>query len=57
MGLPIGACVTRLAAFDGQNALPPVFFFVLPALVAMVRRRHSRLVTLVRNRTRGPVEG
>lgn len=51
MGLMIGAFVTQLTVFDGQNAFTPVIFFALLAVVAVVRRRHtSQLVALVRDR-------
>ncbi|MEV4685256.1 DoxX family protein [Streptomyces kurssanovii] len=51
MGLMIGAFVTQLTVFDGENALTPVIFFVLLAVVAVVRRRHnSELVAFVRDR-------
>jgi uncharacterized membrane protein YphA (DoxX/SURF4 family) len=51
MGLMIGAFVTQLTAFDGENALTPVIFFVLLAVVAVVRRRHNaELVASVRDR-------
>jgi hypothetical protein len=50
MGLMIGAFVTQLTVFDGQNALTPVIFFVLLAVVARVRRHHTaQLVARVRN--------
>ncbi|QIP87026.1 DoxX family protein [Streptomyces sp. Tu 2975] len=51
MGLMIGAFVTQLTVFDGENALTPVVFFVLLAVVAVVRRRHNaELVAFVRDR-------
>ncbi|GGT35572.1 membrane protein [Streptomyces kurssanovii] len=51
MGLMIGAFVTQLTVFDGENALTPVIFFVLLAVVAVVRRRHNpELVAFVRDR-------
>jgi uncharacterized membrane protein YphA (DoxX/SURF4 family) len=49
MGLMIGAFVTQLTFFDGKNALTPVIFFALLAVVAVVRRRHNaELVAFVR---------
>ncbi|MGW7290106.1 DoxX family protein [Streptomyces sp. NPDC054847] len=51
MGLMIGAFVTQVAVFDGENALTPVIFFALLAVVAVVRRRHNaELVAFVRDR-------
>jgi hypothetical protein len=51
MGLMIGAFVTQLTVFDGRNAVTPVVFFVLFAVVAVVRRRHNAdLLALVRRR-------
>lgn len=51
MGLMIGAFVTQLTVFDGQNALTPVIFFVLLAVVARVRRQHTaQFVARVRSR-------
>lgn len=51
MGLMIGAFVTQLTVFDGQDALTPVIFFVLLAVVARVRRRHTaQFVARVRSR-------
>jgi len=50
MGLMIGAFVTQLTVFDGQNALTPAVLFVLLAVVARVRRRHTtQLVAQVRH--------
>ncbi|MGN9792868.1 DoxX family protein [Streptomyces sp. OZ13] len=51
MGLMIGAFVTQVTVFDGENALTPVIFFALLAVVAVVRRRHNaELVAFVRDR-------
>lgn len=51
MGLMIGAFVTQVTVFEGENALTPVIFFALLAVVAVVRRRHNaELVALVRDR-------
>ncbi|MEU0371775.1 DoxX family protein [Streptomyces sp. NPDC006283] len=51
MGLMIGAFVTQLTAFDGQNALTPVIFLALLAVVAVVRRRHNaELIARLRRR-------
>ncbi|MEW2632230.1 hypothetical protein AB0903_11350 [Streptomyces sp. NPDC048389] len=47
----IGALVTQLTVFDGRNALTRVVFFVLPAVVAVIRRRRTaQLVDLARHR-------
>ncbi|MFJ8076025.1 DoxX family protein [Streptomyces sp. NPDC096176] len=51
MGLMVGAFVTQLTAFDGRNALTPVIFFAVLAVVAVVRRRHNaELVARLRRR-------
>ncbi|MEV7415638.1 DoxX family protein [Streptomyces sp. NPDC089919] len=51
IGLMGGALITQLTVFDGQNALTPVVFAVLLAVVARVRRdRTARLFALVRER-------
>jgi uncharacterized membrane protein YphA (DoxX/SURF4 family) len=51
MGLMTGAFVTQLTVFNGQNALTPVIFFVLLAVVARVRRQHTaQFVARVRSR-------
>lgn len=51
IGLMIGAFVTQLTAFDGQNALTPVVLIVPLAAIAWVRRNHTaELVALVRGR-------
>ncbi|MFE3590136.1 DoxX family protein [Streptomyces niveus] len=51
IGLMIGAFITQMTVFDGENALTPVIFLVLFAVVARVRwHRTVELVTLVRRR-------
>lgn len=51
IGLMIGAFVTQMTVFDGENAATPVIFLVLFAVVAWVRRQKTaELVALVRRR-------
>lgn len=51
IGLMIGAFITQLTVFDGENALTPVIFLALFAVVAWVRRqRTAEFVALVRSR-------
>ncbi|MFE3253612.1 DoxX family protein [Streptomyces sp. NPDC059209] len=51
IGLMIGAFITQLTVFDGENALTPVIFLALFAVVAWVRRqRTAECVALVRGR-------
>ena len=51
MSLMIGAFVTQMTVFDGKNALTPVIFFVLFAVVAWVRRqKNAELLALVSRR-------
>ncbi|MFI6081790.1 DoxX family protein [Streptomyces sp. NPDC051217] len=51
IGLMIGAFITQVTVFDGQNALTPVILLVLFAVVAWVRRQKTvELVALVRRR-------
>ncbi|WP_329032666.1 DoxX family protein [Streptomyces sp. NBC_01725] len=51
IGLMIGAFITQLTVFDGENALTPVIFLALLAVVAWVRRRRTaEFVALVRRR-------
>lgn len=51
IGLMIGAFITQMTVFDGENALTPVIFLVLFAVVARVRwHKTVELVALVRRR-------
>lgn len=51
IGLMIGAFITQMTVFDGENALTPVIFLALFAVVAWVRRQKTvELVALVRRR-------
>lgn len=51
IGLMIGAFITQLTVFDGENALTPVILLVLFAVIAWVRRQKTvELVALVRRR-------
>ncbi|MER5884370.1 DoxX family protein [Streptomyces sp. NPDC001941] len=51
IGLMGGALITQLTVFDGENALTPVVFAVLLAVVARVRRdRTAQLFALLRGR-------
>ncbi|MFF9911083.1 DoxX family protein [Streptomyces sp. NPDC013457] len=51
IGLMIGAFVTQLTVFDGQNALTPVLFAVPLAVIAWTRRdRSTELLARIRRR-------
>lgn len=51
IGLMIGALITQLTVFDGQNALMPVVLIVPLAAIAWIRRSHTgELVARVRGR-------
>lgn len=50
-GLMIGAFITQMTVFDGENALTPMIFLALFAVIARVRRQQTAaLVALVRRR-------
>ena len=50
-GLMIGAFVTQLTVFDGENALTPLILAVPLVAIALTRRRHNgELLALVRRR-------
>ena len=50
-GLMIGAFVTQLTVFDGENALTPLILAVPLVAIARTRRRHNEeLLALVRRR-------
>ncbi|MFD9866070.1 DoxX family protein [Streptomyces niveus] len=50
-GLMIGAFITQMTVFDGENAATPVIFLALLAVVAWVRRhRTAEFVALARRR-------
>ncbi|MBO1335395.1 DoxX family protein [Streptomyces sp. VRA16 Mangrove soil] len=48
-GLMVGACVTQIVAFDGENAATPLILMVPLLVLAWARRgRNRELVALVR---------
>jgi uncharacterized membrane protein YphA (DoxX/SURF4 family) len=54
IGLMIGAFVTQVAVFHGENAATPLIIMVLAGIVAWARRRNTaRLVGLIRSRIQG----
>jgi hypothetical protein len=51
IGLMIGAFVTQVVVFHGENAATPLIIMVLAGIVSWARRRNTaRLVGLVRSR-------
>ncbi|WP_349362054.1 DoxX family protein [Streptomyces sp. H27-C3] len=50
-GLMVGAFITQITAFDGQNAATPLIVMALLLVIAWVRRHHNAdLIALVSHR-------